>query len=332
MKRILAVLAFLCAAPQAFATDLNAFREADDDCPYCWPLEIDKLAAMMSDDVLRDLVCRLSSERYTAGALSRAFNLPETQILKRINTLRDWGLVRWEMPLKNGGTPSGTDGVVGAAPGKGESTLRRWSKKYCRNDGACGMDDHFSKVAADYNGLRYTDMEPIEFLKQKLTGLNYTKGIDIGCGAGRYSLLLLQNLPNLKLVCGDINDEMLKVAERYLTDHGQDSFYAQNLDANQLSFTPGSRLHLYVQRNSSHGRRVVLERSGANVKPNRQNFYLHAVQRTKREFDLGKIFSEIHGEGNAFDRSGTGAAMGQVSAWSDAGGYPLFHLQDNFND
>ena len=241
MKRIFAaILALFCAAPQAFATDWNAFRGGDADCPHCWPLEIDKLAAMMSDDVLRDLMCRLSSESYTAGALSRALDLPETQILRRIDTLREWGLVRWETPLQNGGVPSKPHKVVGAAPGKGKKTLRRWSERYCRNDGACGMDDHFSRVAADYNSLRYTDMEPIRYLKDRFTGLNYTKGIDIGCGAGRYSLLLLQNLPNLKLVCGDVNEKMLRTAEKYLKDHGQDSYYTQKIDANQLSFTPGS--------------------------------------------------------------------------------------------
>ena len=240
MRYFLLLLAYFFSASQSFADEVNPFPGDEMNCPHCGPLEFDKLIALMSDDILRDIVCRLSSERYTAAALSRAFNLPESQIVRRINTLREWSLVRWEMPLGKGDLPTGADRVVGAAPGKGEKTLRRWSEKYCRNDSACRMDDHFTEIATDYNDLRYTDMEPIKFLREKLTGLNYTRGVDVGCGSGRYSLLLLQDIPNLKLVCGDVNDEMLKVANRYLSDHGLETFYTQKFHANELSFTPGS--------------------------------------------------------------------------------------------
>ena len=57
------------------------------------------------------------------------------------------------------------------------------------------MYEHFSDVAVLYNDLRTTDLEPVMFTKDMLLdGNGNISAADICCGAGRYSLQLLQHL------------------------------------------------------------------------------------------------------------------------------------------
>ena len=102
------------------------------------------------------------------------------------------------------------------------------------------MDDHFSTVAANYNDLRTTDIAPIRYIQTLLAGHHPLNAADIGCGSGRYSLLLLQQFPDLKLTCGDVNREMLNEAERYLKRNGQTGFSVKQTDASRLPFQAGS--------------------------------------------------------------------------------------------
>ncbi|MFQ5781293.1 MAG: class I SAM-dependent methyltransferase, partial [Nitrospiria bacterium] len=82
------------------------------------------------------------------------------------------------------------------------------------------MDRHFSQVAEGYREIRTTDPEPIVFIGETLGDLNHVKAADVGCGAGRYDLLLFQHLNNLQLTCIDLNETMLNQASDYLKNHG----------------------------------------------------------------------------------------------------------------
>ena len=93
--------------------------------------EIDRLAALLGDEVLRDMVCRLSTERFTFGGLSTALGLPEGQVMRRIHTLRGWGLVRTAR-LDSART------IIEPIPGDGAHTLRRWAERYCPTGDSCG--------------------------------------------------------------------------------------------------------------------------------------------------------------------------------------------------
>ena len=93
--------------------------------------EFDRLVNLLGDDVLRDMVCRLSSERYTPARLCSALSLPEGQVLRRINALRRWGLVR--LVRRDSGTS-----IVEPLPGAGVHTLKRWTDKYCFLGNSCG--------------------------------------------------------------------------------------------------------------------------------------------------------------------------------------------------
>ena len=82
------------------------------------------------------------------------------------------------------------------------------------------MQDHFTKVSAVYHEIRTTDPEPIDHIAGALAGLSSIRAVDIGCGAGRYDLLLLNELPELHLICIDANQAMLSKVVQLLTDDG----------------------------------------------------------------------------------------------------------------
>ena len=86
------------------------------------------------------------------------------------------------------------------------------------------MNDHFSRVANSYNDIRTTDLEPIVFIKGGLDGKRHVEAADIGCGAGRYCLKLLQHLDILHLTCIDVNESMLEQTADYLRAAGITNF------------------------------------------------------------------------------------------------------------
>ena len=101
------------------------------NCWYCAAMEVDRLLNLLSDEVLRDIVCRLSSERYTPARLGGAMGVPEGQVLRRLATLRNWGMVR--MVRRDSAST-----IVEPLPGEGAETLRRWAAKYCAVGDVCG--------------------------------------------------------------------------------------------------------------------------------------------------------------------------------------------------
>ena len=132
MMKHLAIAVFLifAIAPAKGEEPLPGFG-ADFAGTHTVAMEINRLVMLLSDDRLRDLVCRLSSERYTFGRLSSALGLPEGQVMRRINTLRGWGLVRTVRQ-------SSASTVVEPMPGDGARTLRRWADRYCPTGDSCG--------------------------------------------------------------------------------------------------------------------------------------------------------------------------------------------------
>ena len=63
-----------------------------------------------------------------------------------------------------------------------------------------------------YRELRTTDTRPTRLIADRLRGCEAVRGADIGCGEGRYELLLFQHLPRLHLTCVDAGPEMLDKA------------------------------------------------------------------------------------------------------------------------
>ncbi len=115
--------------------------------------EFNQLVALLSDGALRDIMCRLSGARFTPGSLSSALGMPEGQFLRRINTLRGWGLVR--MVRHDSATT-----IVEPIPGDGSQTLRRWANRYCSQGDSCGkiVANSQGKPVANRQGDGQTDV------------------------------------------------------------------------------------------------------------------------------------------------------------------------------
>lgn len=107
-------------------------------------------------------------------------------------------------------------------------------------DNSHEMHDHFSQVAPDYREVRTTDIEPVVFIADILKNLPEVKAADIGCGAGRYDLLLFKHLKNLHLTCIDNNESMLKETERYLKNHAITNFKVIQSDAENIPLESSS--------------------------------------------------------------------------------------------
>ena len=99
---------------------------------------------------------------------------------------------------------------------------------------------HFSRIAKIYHQVRTTDEAPIRFIRDQLDGLASITVADFGCGAGRYDLLLFRHLPNLRLTCIDINEDMLAQLRRYLTSHGIRDYRAVASRVEDLDLDHGS--------------------------------------------------------------------------------------------
>jgi SAM-dependent methyltransferase len=102
------------------------------------------------------------------------------------------------------------------------------------------MYDHFSTVASAYREIRTTDIEPISVISGTLRGLQNVRLADVGCGGGRYDLLLSQHIDNLQLTCIDVNESMLEQASEYLQEHGVTNFKTVQSTAETLPLESGS--------------------------------------------------------------------------------------------
>ncbi|MGR3178960.1 MAG: class I SAM-dependent methyltransferase [Candidatus Anammoxibacter sp.] len=87
-------------------------------------------------------------------------------------------------------------------------------------DSAKSMYNHFSQVASAYRDVWTTDVEPIAFIRDALGKLSKVTAADVGCGTGRYDLLLFKYINNLDLTCVDINESMLEQVSDYLRRNG----------------------------------------------------------------------------------------------------------------
>ena len=101
------------------------------------------------------------------------------------------------------------------------------------------MHRHFTEVSPVYRSVRTTDREPVERIARELDGLVRPKGADIGCGAGRYVLLMFEMIANLSLTCVDTTPAMLEQVDGLLRANGVDGFETRQSTAECLELEPG---------------------------------------------------------------------------------------------
>jgi ubiquinone/menaquinone biosynthesis C-methylase UbiE len=102
------------------------------------------------------------------------------------------------------------------------------------------MDEHFSKLADKYNDIRQTDQEPIAYIRDLFSKSQPLVAVDVGCGPGRYALLLLRMIPQLHLTCLDRNSAMIAETTRLLRSANIDRFKAAPANASALPLDSSS--------------------------------------------------------------------------------------------
>jgi len=97
------------------------------------------------------------------------------------------------------------------------------------------MHQHFTEIALQYDGLRTTDETLVEFIAKTLRPLKQLRGVDVGCGSGRYSLGLLRHFRDqLHLSCLDTNQKMLDEVTKKLEAEKFSQFLAIRCPASDL--------------------------------------------------------------------------------------------------
>ncbi len=102
------------------------------------------------------------------------------------------------------------------------------------------MDRHFTEVSSVYRYVRTTDREPIDLIARELEDLPQPKGVDIGCGAGRYDLLMFKTIPGLYLTCVDANQAMLEKTHDLLAANRIEAFATRQATAEALELEAGA--------------------------------------------------------------------------------------------
>ena len=154
---------------------------------------------------------------------------------------------------------------------------------------------HFSRIANGYRALRTTDPEPIAFIAQELRKLVRVEAADIGCGGGRYDLLLCNYLGDrLSLACVDANNDMLGALDTYLKGHGVSNFIAISSRAESLPF-PSGALDCVFTFNAVHHFNLLgfLQESARILKSGGYLFVYTRLQDQNRRNIWGRYFPEF---------------------------------------
>ena len=140
-------------------------------------------------------------------------------------------------------------------------------------DGNPTMDEHFSHVASSYRHIRQTDIEPILFISEILKDLPQVRAADVGCGTGRYDLLLFQHVKNLHLTCIDLNESMLQQVSDYLRHHHVSQFETLRANGNEIPLDDRS-MDCVLTFNAVHHFDLVpfIENAARVVKPHGKIF------------------------------------------------------------
>ena len=155
---------------------------------------------------------------------------------------------------------------------------------------------HFSRIATRYRDLRTTDPEPITFITKELEKLVSIEAVDIGCGTGRYDLLLCRYLGDkLHLTCADANSNMLEALDEYLIKHGISNFTSMHSEAENLPF-PSNTLDCICTFNAIHHFNLLefLHESARILKSGGYLFIYTRLREQNRENIWGRYFPEFH--------------------------------------
>jgi len=155
---------------------------------------------------------------------------------------------------------------------------------------------HFSRIAKRYHYLRTTDSEPITLIVKELKKLAHIEAVDIGCGTGRYDLLLYRYLGDkLRLTCVDANVDMLETLGKYLKKQGISNFISILASAENLP-SPSNTYDCVYTFNAIHHFNLLefLHESARILKSGGYLFIYTRLREQNRSNIWGRYFPEFH--------------------------------------
>ena len=164
------------------------------------------------------------------------------------------------------------------------------------NANPAAIHHHFSRIAERYHYLRTTDLEPITLIINKLKNLVHIEAVDIGCGTGRYDLLLCRYLGDkLRLTCADTNVDMLETLDKYLIRHGISNFTSMHSEAENLPF-PNNALDCACTFNAIHHFNLpdFLHESARILRSGGYLFIYTRLREQNRRNIWGRYFPKFH--------------------------------------
>ena len=180
------------------------------------------------------------------------------------------------------------------------------------------MQDHFAAVAPVYRDVRTTDDAPVRFIRDALAGRDRLEAADVGCGDGRYDVLLFRYLKNLRLTCIDISAAMLEALSGHLSGQGIRDFKTVATSVEDLDLRAGS-LDCVFTFNAVHHFSFAdfLTRAGHALRPKGRIFiYTRTPEQNARSI-WGRLFPEFcEREQRLYDLS---AMIGWVDDAADLG-------------
>ena len=151
------------------------------------------------------------------------------------------------------------------------------------------MYEHFSHVALSYRHIRRTDPDPILFISEILKDYPRVKAADVGCGAGRYDLLLFQHLNNLHLTCIDVNESMLQQVAEYLTHHQCLRFQTLRANGNDIPLEDHSLDCVFTFNAIHHFDLIQFVRNAVRLLKTNGNIFMYTRLRSQ---NAGNIWGQ----------------------------------------
>ena len=153
------------------------------------------------------------------------------------------------------------------------------------------MHRHFEAIADDYSRVRTLDAEPVRRIARLLPRRPGLVVADVGCGDGRYTELLLEELNAPRLICVDSVPEMLAQAEARLALAGAPEVVAVRARAEDFAPAAGS-LDAILSFNAVHHFALgpFLECSEAALRPGGRLFIYTRLQSQNARTIWGRYF------------------------------------------
>ena len=95
-------------------------------------VQLEALKAQINlSPVLRQIVCRVAYQPFTKGELGRTLGVPDEDINKALEKLKDMKLVSLEI--------GGGGGLVISSGDEAQGIMKRWAEEWCVNEDSCGV-------------------------------------------------------------------------------------------------------------------------------------------------------------------------------------------------